>query len=126
MWVINYLGVIESDLSAVHRIDDMSKLSTRRFIGLVTRLPYYKASALRQIIEMEQENGSDSGGNSARNYETPSQPPSQTEVKSSASSESKIHQLGPLVEKKKPDRVYNDISKNLEAFELGFIEAGVG
>lgn len=128
MWVTKYLGIIESDLSAVHRIDDMYSLSSRRFIGLVTRLPYYKAAGLRQMIEMEQEENE--SGNNARNYEAPvpvqTTPPPESNS-STSPKESKIHQLGPLAKpKKKPDRVYDDVSKNLELFELGFMEAGVG
>lgn len=117
MWIPDYLGVIESDLSAIHRVDDMSSLTSRRFIGLVTRLMYYKNSALRQLLEIE-ESESEQTVNAPQNFETPTtQTPSEN---------SKIHQLGPLVQKKKPDKVYDDIRLNREAFELGFIEAGTG
>lgn len=90
----------------------MYSLSSHRFLGLVTRLVYYKASALRQIVEMEQQE-KEQGSGAPRNFEAPSDT-------------SKIRQLGPVVEKKAADRTYDDIKKNTEAFELGFIEAGTG
>lgn len=54
IWVIKYLGDIESDLSAFHRVDDFEDISSRRFFLFVDRLLSYKG-ALRFTAEQEAE-----------------------------------------------------------------------
>jgi hypothetical protein len=46
-------------MSAIHRVDDIRSMPARRFLGLAKRLIYYPNSALRQLIEIEQEKGGD-------------------------------------------------------------------
>lgn len=75
----------------------MYSLSSHRFIGLVTRLVYYKASALRQVVEMEQSE-----------KEEPTQP--------------QTHK----VSEKNVDKTFSDVRHNLEAAQLGLIESGTG
>lgn len=40
--MLDHLDDIASDLSAVHRVDDMWQVPARRLFGLVERLPYYE------------------------------------------------------------------------------------
>jgi hypothetical protein len=41
MWVLDYRDDVESDLSALHRVDDMAAMPARRFFALVNRLGAY-------------------------------------------------------------------------------------
>lgn len=70
-------------------------------MGLAKRLIYYPNSALRQLIEIEQEKGGD-------NRRPVNAGPTATD-----SPKSTAH-------------VYTDVKHNLEAFQLGIIEGGTG
>lgn len=52
MWVTNHIADVESDLSAIHRIDDMYALDGPRFFRLVIRLPFYKG-VIRAIVQKQ-------------------------------------------------------------------------
>jgi hypothetical protein len=56
-WVLNYLDDIESDLSAIHRIDNMWSMNGPRFFRFAYRLPAYqgamRARAETQAMEEE-------------------------------------------------------------------------
>lgn len=41
MWVLDFRDDVESDLSALHRVDDMDAMPARRFFALVNRLGAY-------------------------------------------------------------------------------------
>lgn len=58
MWVLDYEADIESDLSAFHRIDDVSSMDGPRYFLLAPRLPAYRG-ALRARIEAEREREND-------------------------------------------------------------------
>jgi hypothetical protein len=53
-WVRRHLADIESDMSALHRVDDIRPMKPTRFFALAWRLPYYagvmqaRAMAARQ------------------------------------------------------------------------------
>lgn len=57
-WVLDYLDDIESDLSAVHRVDDMWQMDGPRFFRLAHRLPAYRG-VMRMRAEAEAERASD-------------------------------------------------------------------
>lgn len=44
MWVLDYRDDVESDLSALHRVDDMATMPARRFFALVNRLGAYSGA----------------------------------------------------------------------------------
>jgi hypothetical protein len=50
--VLYHLDDIASDLSAIHRIDDMWTMDARRFYRLVTRLPAYQG-VMRMTAERQ-------------------------------------------------------------------------
>jgi hypothetical protein len=50
--VLKHLDDIESDLSAIHRIDDMWAMEAGRFFRFAHRLPAYKG-AMRAIAEAQ-------------------------------------------------------------------------
>jgi hypothetical protein len=52
MWVLDYEGDVESDLSAFHRVDDPMTLDAARFFSLAVRLAAY-AGALNARIQNE-------------------------------------------------------------------------
>jgi hypothetical protein len=49
-WVLDHLDDIESDLSAIHRIEDMWGMEAGRFFRFAHRLPAYKG-AMRAVAE---------------------------------------------------------------------------
>ncbi len=69
MWVLDHLDDIASDLSAIHRIDDMYALSSRRFFRLAYRLPAYRG-VMRMRVEAAQAEGP-AGHGPARSGEVP-------------------------------------------------------
>lgn len=44
MWVLDFRDDVESDLSALHRVDDMAAMPARRFFALVNRLGAYSGA----------------------------------------------------------------------------------
>ena len=57
---MDYLDLIRSDLSVFHRVDDISRMPSRRFCELALLLPYYRG-ALRGRLEYEREHGQPEG-----------------------------------------------------------------
>jgi hypothetical protein len=51
-WIINHLEDVESDLSAFHRIDDYTTMTSTRFFALATRLAAYRG-VVRTHLEAE-------------------------------------------------------------------------
>lgn len=51
MWILDYLDDIESDLSAVHRVDDMGSMPAGRFVRLVERLWHYPGAVRSRVVE---------------------------------------------------------------------------
>lgn len=50
--MIDHIDDIESDLSAIHRIDDMWSMEAGRFFRYATRLPAYRG-VMRMVAERE-------------------------------------------------------------------------
>lgn len=48
-WVLDYLADIESDMSAVHRVDDIHTMSSEKFFRLAERLVHYQG-AVRDMV----------------------------------------------------------------------------
>ncbi len=53
MWVLDYLDDLESDFSAIHRIEDMYELDGPRFFSLAMRLAAYPG--VMQVRASEQD-----------------------------------------------------------------------
>lgn len=53
MWVIEHQADLESDFSAIHRVDDIYSMDGPRFFQFAARLPAYK-SVMRARIEETQ------------------------------------------------------------------------
>lgn len=53
--MLDHLEDIESDMSAIHRIDDIHAVSARRFFALVPRLPAYPG-VMQVRVQAELEN----------------------------------------------------------------------
>jgi hypothetical protein len=58
LWVLDHLADIESDLSAIHRVDNMWSMPATRFLRLAERLVAYPG-VMRARAEME---AAESGG----------------------------------------------------------------
>lgn len=54
VWILKYLGDIECDLSAFHRVDDIREMPARKFFLFANRCIAYKG-ALRYTAEKESE-----------------------------------------------------------------------
>lgn len=57
LWVLDHLDDIESDLSAIHRVDDMHDLPARRFFLLAERLPAYQGALQARLSGQHAEAG---------------------------------------------------------------------
>lgn len=53
-WVLDHLADLESDFSAIHRVDDMYALDTATFFSRVYRMSAYQG-VIRMRVEAEQE-----------------------------------------------------------------------
>lgn len=58
--MLDYLDDIESDMSAIHRVDDMYEMPALRFFSFADRLTAYKG-VLRARAEVENEKKSSRG-----------------------------------------------------------------
>lgn len=54
MWILDHLDDIESDLSAIHRVDDMGSMPAGRFVRLVERLWNYPGAIRSRVVEQHQ------------------------------------------------------------------------
>ena len=62
-WVCRYIRDVESDFSAIHRIDDIWSLEAGRFFHLATRLPAYQGAVrMRAETQAMNERGAGQGG----------------------------------------------------------------
>lgn len=50
MWIAAHLADVESDLSAIHRIDDPGPLPAARVFALAQRLTYYQGVVRAKVI----------------------------------------------------------------------------
>lgn len=57
---MDYLDLIRSDFSVLHRVDDISRMPSHRFCELALLLPHYRG-ALRGRLEYEREHGQPEG-----------------------------------------------------------------
>ncbi|MGI8333480.1 hypothetical protein ACRYCC_26305 [Actinomadura scrupuli] len=48
-WVLDYLGDLESDMSAIHRIDDMYAMPGPRFFRLAARIGAYDGAVANRL-----------------------------------------------------------------------------
>lgn len=61
MWILDHLADIESDLSAIHRIqidpdrNEWGGLSARRFFRLAWRLPCYEGAVRAAVLRVKRE-----------------------------------------------------------------------
>lgn len=53
MWILDHLDDIESDLSAVHRVDDMWSLPAGRFARLAERLWHYPGVMRSWVVQQQ-------------------------------------------------------------------------
>lgn len=88
IWVLEYLDDIESDMSAIHRVDDIEDLSGPKFYRLAIRLTAYTGvmQARVEALRDEEENGGSSSTSQSERPRTSS---------SSASSSGPIYEDSP-------------------------------
>jgi hypothetical protein len=55
MWIPAHLADIESDMSAVHRVDDIRSVTAPRFFALAWRLPHYQGVMRDRVIALQRE-----------------------------------------------------------------------
>jgi hypothetical protein len=55
LWIPAYLADIESDMSAVHRIDDIWSMPSARFFRLAHRLPAYQGVMRERVLALARE-----------------------------------------------------------------------
>lgn len=55
MWVPAHLADVESDMSAVHRVDDIHSMPAARFFQLAWRLPHYRGVVRDLVLRWQQE-----------------------------------------------------------------------
>lgn len=54
LWVLDHLSDLESDFSAIHRIDDMYGLPSRKFFAFAYRMPAY-AGCMQVALQEDDE-----------------------------------------------------------------------
>jgi len=59
MWLPAHLADIESDMSAVHRVDDVRSMPAPRFFALAWRLPHYQGVMRDRVIALQREQEDD-------------------------------------------------------------------
>lgn len=63
MWASSIIEDVESDMSAIHRVDDVRALTARRFFSLAERLPGYDGVIRRRAeVEIEEKRQREAGG----------------------------------------------------------------
>ena len=55
MWLPAHLADIESDMSAVHRVDDIYSMPAPKFFSLAWRLPHYQGVMRDRVIALQRE-----------------------------------------------------------------------
>lgn len=55
MWVPRCLPDIESDMSAVHRVDDIWSMPAARFFAFAWRLPCYRGAMRERVMKEQRE-----------------------------------------------------------------------
>lgn len=55
MWLPAWLPDVESDMSAVHRVDDIYSMPAPRFFRLAWRLPHYRGVMRDRVMELQRE-----------------------------------------------------------------------
>jgi hypothetical protein len=55
MWLPAWLPDIESDMSAVHRVDDIYSMPAARFFRLAWRLPHYQGVIRDRVLALQRE-----------------------------------------------------------------------
>lgn len=61
-WVLEYLDDLESDFSAIHRVDDIYSMSARKFFNFAERLVAYKGVVRMRAEQHHYENEKKYGG----------------------------------------------------------------
>jgi len=61
MWTLDYFPDLESDFSAIHGIDDMYSLPSRKFFNFANRISAYQG-VMRVLVEKEMEGTQMSAG----------------------------------------------------------------
>jgi hypothetical protein len=56
MWIPGHLADIESDMSALHGVDDIWSMPAARFFAFAWRLPHYQG-VMRDVVLAEQNSG---------------------------------------------------------------------
>lgn len=58
VWLLDYVDDLESDFSAIHRVDDIYAMDAPRFFRLAVRLTAYEGvMAARRMAEDQKQNG---------------------------------------------------------------------
>jgi hypothetical protein len=57
MWLPGSLPDVESDMSAVHRVDDIWAMPAARFFRLAWRLPHYRGVMRDRVLALQREQG---------------------------------------------------------------------
>lgn len=55
MWLPAWLPDVESDLSAMHRVDDIYQMPASRFFMLAWRLPHYRGVLRDRVLALQRE-----------------------------------------------------------------------
>lgn len=61
MWLPAWLPDIESDMSAVHRVDDIHSMPAPRFFALAWRLPHYRGVMRDRVTALQREQEDEPG-----------------------------------------------------------------
>lgn len=69
-WVPGHLADIESDMSAIHRVDDIWAMPAARFFSLAWRLPCYRG-VMRERVLREQQDAEENEPSPDQQYEPP-------------------------------------------------------
>lgn len=104
IWVLEYLDDIESDMSAIHRVDDIEDLSGPKFYRFAVRLTAYTGvmQARVEALREEEENG---GSSSTSQSERP---------RTSSSSSGPIHEDSPEM----LNAIHASSGKNANLFQI--------
>jgi hypothetical protein len=74
MWLPAHLADVESDMSAVHRVDDIDDLPAPKFFSYAWRLPHYRGVMRDRVIAL-QDDQEDTGPAPAAQARQPARAP---------------------------------------------------
>jgi hypothetical protein len=76
MWLPAHLADVESDMSAVHRVDDTGAMPAARFFRLAWRLPHYRGVMRDRVLALQREQDDEPAAAPAPQQRGPARKPS--------------------------------------------------